>query len=41
MDDALAGTRVLIAGGEGDEARALGARLAAGAAGIAGISMFQ
>jgi HD-GYP domain-containing protein (c-di-GMP phosphodiesterase class II) len=32
MDDALAGTRVLIAGGDGDEARALGARLAAGAA---------
>src|SRR5215210_5711304 len=32
MDDALAGTRVLIAGGEGDTARALGARLAAGAA---------
>jgi HD-GYP domain-containing protein (c-di-GMP phosphodiesterase class II) len=32
MDDALAGTRVLIAGGVGDEARALGARLAAGAA---------
>jgi HD domain len=32
MDDALAGTRVLIAGGEGDSARALGARLAAGAA---------
>src|SRR5215207_2228993 len=32
MDDALAGTRVLIAGGDGDAARALGARLAAGAA---------
>ena len=32
MDDALAGTRVLIAGGDGDVARALGARLAAGAA---------
>src|SRR4051794_7000030 len=32
MDDALAGTRVLIAGGEGDAARALGARLATGAA---------
>ena len=32
MDDALAGTRVLIAGGEGDTARVLGARLAAGAA---------
>jgi response regulator RpfG family c-di-GMP phosphodiesterase len=32
MDDALAGTRVLIAGGEGDAARVLGARLAAGAA---------
>src|SRR5215217_4245701 len=32
MDDALAGTRVLIAGGDGDTARALGARLAAGAA---------
>ena len=32
MDDALAGTRVLIAGGEGDTARTLGARLAAGAA---------
>jgi putative two-component system response regulator len=32
MDDALAGTRVLIAGGDGDSARALGARLAAGAA---------
>jgi HD-GYP domain-containing protein (c-di-GMP phosphodiesterase class II) len=32
MDDALAGTRVLIAGGEADAARALGARLAAGAA---------
>src|SRR5215210_8003277 len=32
MDDALAGTRVLIAGGDGDDARALGARLAAGAA---------
>src|SRR4051812_2556975 len=32
MDDALAGTRVLVAGGEGDAARALGARLATGAA---------
>src|SRR3954471_5504984 len=32
MDDALAGTRVLIAGGDGDAARALGARLATGAA---------
>jgi len=32
MDDALAGTRVLIAGGDGDAARELGARLAAGAA---------
>ena len=32
MDDALAGTRVLIAGDDGDAARALGARLAAGAA---------
>src|SRR4051794_1764568 len=32
MDDALAGTRVLVAGGEGDTARALGARLATGAA---------
>jgi response regulator RpfG family c-di-GMP phosphodiesterase len=32
MDDALAGTRVLIAGGDGEAARALGARLAAGAA---------
>jgi len=32
MDDALAGTRVLIAGGEADAAQALGARLAAGAA---------
>src|SRR3954453_3709739 len=32
MDDALAGTRVLIAGGDGDAARALGARLAAGGA---------
>jgi hypothetical protein len=32
MDDALAGTRVLIAGGDEEEARALGARLAAGAA---------
>jgi response regulator RpfG family c-di-GMP phosphodiesterase len=32
MDDSLAGTRVLIAGGQADEARALGARLAAGAA---------
>ena len=32
MDDALAGTRVLIAGGEPDAAQALGARLAAGAA---------
>jgi response regulator RpfG family c-di-GMP phosphodiesterase len=34
MDDALAGTRVLIAGGEPDAAQALGARLAAGAAQI-------
>src|SRR4051794_19897444 len=32
MDDALAGTRVLIAGGERDAARALGARLVTGAA---------
>src|SRR4051794_11782486 len=32
MDDALAGTRVLIAGGDGEVARALGKRLAAGAA---------
>jgi HD-GYP domain-containing protein (c-di-GMP phosphodiesterase class II) len=32
MDDALAGTRVLIAGGEPDDAKALGASLAAGAA---------
>jgi putative nucleotidyltransferase with HDIG domain len=32
MDDALAGTRVLIAGGDGDAARDLGARLASGAA---------
>jgi response regulator RpfG family c-di-GMP phosphodiesterase len=32
MEDALAGTRVLVAGGEGDAARALGARLASGAA---------
>ena len=32
MDDALAGTRVLIAGGEPDAAKALGAALAAGAA---------
>src|SRR3954452_22180710 len=32
MDDALAGTRVLTAGGERDAARALGARLATGAA---------
>ena len=32
MDDALAGTRVLIAGGEPDAAKALGAKLAAGAA---------
>jgi putative two-component system response regulator len=32
MDDALAGTRVLIAGGDGEAARALGARLASGAA---------
>ncbi len=32
MDDALAGTRVLIAGGEPDAAQALGARLAAGSA---------
>ena len=32
MDDALAGTRVLIAGGDGDTARTLGQRLAAGAA---------
>jgi HD-GYP domain-containing protein (c-di-GMP phosphodiesterase class II) len=32
MDDALAGTRVLIAGGEPDAAKALGAELAAGAA---------
>ena len=32
MDDALAGTRVLIAGEDGDAARELGARLAAGAA---------
>src|SRR4051794_22944496 len=32
MDDALAGTRVLIAGGDGDAARTLGARLASGAA---------
>ncbi len=32
MDDALAGTRVLIAGGDGDAARELGTRLAAGAA---------
>src|SRR5215212_482492 len=32
MDDALAGTRVLIAGGEVGAARALGARLATGAA---------
>ncbi len=32
MDDALAGTRVLIAGGDGDAARELGARLATGAA---------
>ena len=32
MDDALAGTRVLIAGGEADAAQALGQRLAAGAA---------
>jgi HD-GYP domain-containing protein (c-di-GMP phosphodiesterase class II) len=32
MDDALAGTRVLIAGGEAEAARALGARLVAGAA---------
>src|SRR4051795_4896382 len=32
MADALAGTRVLIAGGEADAARALGARLATGAA---------
>jgi response regulator RpfG family c-di-GMP phosphodiesterase len=32
MDDALAGTRVLIAGGEPDDARALGASLAAAAA---------
>src|SRR6478736_5728570 len=31
MDDALAGTRVLIAGGEPDAAEALGAKLAAGA----------
>jgi response regulator RpfG family c-di-GMP phosphodiesterase len=34
MDDALAGTRVLIAGGEPDAAKALGAALAAGAAQI-------
>jgi HD-GYP domain-containing protein (c-di-GMP phosphodiesterase class II) len=32
MDDALAGTRVLIAGGDGDAARDLGARLASGSA---------
>jgi response regulator RpfG family c-di-GMP phosphodiesterase len=32
MDDALAGTRVLIAGGEPDAAKALGKELAAGAA---------
>src|SRR3954452_3052492 len=32
MEDALAGTRVLVAGGEGEAARALGARLASGAA---------
>jgi putative nucleotidyltransferase with HDIG domain len=32
MDDTLAGTRVLIAGGDGDAARDLGARLASGAA---------
>jgi len=32
MDDALAGTRVLIAGGEPDDAKALGASLAAAAA---------
>jgi HD-GYP domain-containing protein (c-di-GMP phosphodiesterase class II) len=32
MDDALAGTRVLIAGGEPDAARTLGTELAAGAA---------
>jgi response regulator RpfG family c-di-GMP phosphodiesterase len=32
MDDALAGTRVLIAGGEPDDAKALGKSLAAGAA---------
>jgi putative nucleotidyltransferase with HDIG domain len=32
MDDALAGTRVLIAGGEPDAAKALGTKLAAGAA---------
>ena len=32
MDDALAGTRVLIAGGDGDAARDLGARLRSGAA---------
>src|SRR5213076_972428 len=32
MDDALAGTRVLIAGGAPGAARALGAKLAAGAA---------
>jgi response regulator RpfG family c-di-GMP phosphodiesterase len=32
MDDALAGTRVLIAGGDGDAARDLGGQLASGAA---------
>src|SRR4051794_30371967 len=32
MDDALAGTRVLIAGGEPDDAKALGRSLAAAAA---------
>src|SRR3954452_14288252 len=32
MDDALAGTRVLIAGGEPDDAKALGTSLAAAAA---------
>ena len=32
MDDALAGTRVLVAGGEPDDAKALGASLAAAAA---------
>src|SRR3954454_10294235 len=34
MDDPLAGTRVLIAGGDRGAARALGARLATGAAQI-------